>query len=398
MRITEFGSVGKIPFFKATGVKQNGNGMNAKLDEKASGCFSCPVFVEKTTASASGNQAAYEAAVAKCSACPNRIFGRSKNADEKRYGKAEPVCATAVSLFLLLHLCSPSATGVVSGFSIGEAAEFLGCCSRTVRNCLNLLHSRGYIVSSNGEKRGERIIVINGYDKYFAKASEGGRGYVVVTEGFVHRLSRLDGVNEVRLCTREYLAIDERRIKGAAILDPSSGWLRKDVAAFGSVRSVLPSYIRPSAVKKVIFACSSIFNIEELENGAVSFTLEPTLFGPDEKARRQSEAESMIRKDLEAADEAIEKKVNGEIGILGVPEWLRKTAVLPVQELIRMHIMPDDKDLEDLIQMSVSYSVEAVLSAVHAAVRAASTKELRKGINYGPAVRAALEEMENEAA
>ena len=400
MRLTEFGSVGKIPIIQAISISssvQENESTEGILNEKATGCHTCPYYVMRLKALASGDEPAMKTAMAGCSACMKKKYYHQNSLD-RTYGTPAPLNITSICVFLMLHLCSPTSTGVVSDFDISEAAAFLSKCPRSIRNALVSLEEKGYIISTATDETGKRLVVLNGYDKYFAKASSGGRGYIVITDEFVKRLSSIESINSMRLCIREYLAIDDMRIRGYNVdLYNTDSSFRQSASPIRDVRSLLPSYLRPCGIKKAVENCSPLFSTSD-EEGIFTFKLEESLFGHDEKIRRTNEAHTILSDEFFEADSIIARSLNYEANILDFNDYIKWIATLPPKERSKIHLTPSDSDMEDLVQMAVQYSVEAVISAVHSVW--SSFEHINKHGNigsYGAKVRNIIQEMQSAA-
>lgn len=165
-----------------------------KLDEAASGCFSCPY---------------YNIQQSKCESCEHKqyysvtqtIYRNEKN----RYGYRKPLKKYALLLYMELCFLNPDSNGLIRKIDPEELAANLFCSERTIVNNLHLLHDAGYILLNRHEIPGFYQAFLNKYKSTFLTADQGGRGYLRISREFMEQLTRLPDTNSLRLAIRSYI-------------------------------------------------------------------------------------------------------------------------------------------------------------------------------------------------
>ena len=141
----------------------------AVFDPGASGCYDC-----------------LHAGSDLCANCPNKVYHKEMKKiyvnEKARYGERMTLSRNAILVFVYLHFLSPDENGFIRMVNVQEAAEFLHCCPRTVRNSLNALASSGYIAVRKLENIPcHYSVFLSDFRDYFRTAKEGGRGYLLLT-------------------------------------------------------------------------------------------------------------------------------------------------------------------------------------------------------------------------
>lgn len=162
--------------------------------------------------------------------------------NEKNRFKQRPVLKkNALLLFLYLHFLNPDTLGIV-GIDIEDAAEFLQCTERTIKNNLRLLESKDYIRASFSTfTPGYYHIMLPEHKDYFKNRVSGGTGYSVITKDCFSKLLCLPDINSLRLALRNILPETEKAKRNVRRLEKSYREVQRD----------LPAYCTKSKIKDI---------------------------------------------------------------------------------------------------------------------------------------------------
>ena len=348
-----YASIGKINLIPALGLARN---MSSEIDRKASGCLSCPYYAAMLRGKSGQNQ---------CATCEKK---KTKYQNEKaRYGYKPPLTKAELFVFLDLHFCSPSATGVVADVSAAHLAEECKIAVKTAYEALHGLESKTYI-HLNTDTRGSYTILVEGYDKYFLPAKEGGRGYVTLTqEIFRQLLSVKDDINAVRYAIRAYIGIDMD-----ASRNPSCELTHGETVR--QALSYLPGYFRPCHLKKLLTeSLPTMLSMVGEFGKSLVIRLDPKFYGKTVKQDIVGREEDFFGEYLERILDTLHMKENGIISIRDMSE----TELLAHTSLVRMKgamknsflkpedlIKADHTSLLSLAQVSLEYGRDRVLDAL----------------------------------
>lgn len=124
--------------------------------------------------------------------------------EKNMYGTPRPLKKYALLLFIYLQFRFPDQHGFVE-LDVKDAAEFLGCDAKTVKNNLHLLSSRNFIAYQKGGYPGHYYIFISKYEEYFKNASGYGKGYLLITKEIFSDLIQMPTINHIRACLNAYI-------------------------------------------------------------------------------------------------------------------------------------------------------------------------------------------------
>lgn len=108
----------------------------------------------------------------------------------------------AIRLFLLLYALPQNMLGnshFIRNLSAAKMAEYLSCTISTVKRCLNILESSGYITLSHASDLSHYNIILNHYDTMHLTAEKGGSGYITLDRNALEALLSIKHVNQLRL-------------------------------------------------------------------------------------------------------------------------------------------------------------------------------------------------------
>ncbi len=323
--LTTFAGIGQATIISSMTLRKNHVEYETvkRLDEQASGCFSCAHYITGEG----------------CQNCPNRIYQNDvvkKYVNEKnRFGERQPLKKHALLLLIGLHFLNPDSNGYIRRVDLVEMADILGCTVRTVSNNLALLSERNYIFVSDSNIPGCRQVFITEYTEYFKKAQQGGRGFVRLTSSLFEKLTLLPDVNAVRLALRTYIENSEFESKHKSASEKS----------LQEVKSVLPEYVTKktllSTVKDKVF--STLFDVRSSGRSLLMTTKE---------AFSQQQTSSLVRSECRTEVAALAEEINKEN---------RKNAS---GRKNNYRLMLTEQDLNDISGIALRYPIPAILQSV----------------------------------
>lgn len=224
-----------------------------------------------------------------------------------------------IKQYLLYHFLVKNNSGIISHLREADIAKVLGCSLRTVRNNNEFLCENLYISVCHTLIPGQITILLRGYKDRALSAEKGGRGYLVMTKESFENLLEIDDVNELRAQLRLLLNADDYKASEKKTSIPTS---------LKYIRRKLPKYITP---KKIIELVSepkndSLFDIHYFKSNELRFKLKES-FDP---AIKKQELTHIFHNNFKAYFEELNYKV-------------------------------EEKDYDDLVQMSFQYNYETVL-------------------------------------
>ena len=177
----------------------------SKPDEEKSGCAGCPLCRPSarcvTRAQGSRGNTGIQMQGMPAGCLHGNLYRK-----EKVHQRKEPVRlpetfkSNAIKLLMVYHFLQPNAAGMVTDISIKGSAEMVGCTTATVRACNKTLSGYGYChTCESGIYDGCINIILPEYRDYHKTAAEGGRGYITMSSGMMHKILGLQGVNTLRL-------------------------------------------------------------------------------------------------------------------------------------------------------------------------------------------------------
>lgn len=348
-----FGSIGKTNLVPAIGLSVN---RSSEIDRKASGCFSCPHYAAMLKGKGSSDH---------CSSCDKKR--RTYQNEKSRYGHKEALTKSELFVFIDLHLYSPSSTGVVSNVSAKDIASDCHIAIKTAYVSLNSLESKGYICIDKSI-RGSYTLILTDYEKYFAPAGRGGRGYVIFTREFFNQLLSIrDGINAIRYAIRSYINIDLD-----AKTNPSHALIHSE--SVQQALSYLPRYLRPCHIRNFIStSLSTMFSPLKTFGQEIVLRLDPSYYGPTVKENMIGEECNEFRVQLEDVIDALHKHEKGFVSVFHLSDLARSAHVA----LVRLRantgnslltpetlIKTDSDFLLSMAQISVEYGHDRVLQSL----------------------------------
>lgn len=141
--------------------------------------------------------------------CPYR--GQELQLEETRYvyesrkTSSENRTLSLIGLKTLVYLHMMTRNGGINNFDPEEAADDMNCCTLSVKNALEQLQDRKYILYQKDSYSGLYTILINDYTKELNRtANHNGLGYITINSTFASALMSCKNITTARLLLRAY--------------------------------------------------------------------------------------------------------------------------------------------------------------------------------------------------
>lgn len=348
MRETRYASVGKAVLIRMIGLQENYKDTKM-LDRKKSGCFSCPHFGESLK----------NPECSHCAACRSKTYSSSYINENNRYGYQPPQSLCAMKLFLYLHFCSVTGSGVIEDVSISALSEKIGISQRNIHYCLKHLERDEYIAyGRNGYGPGHYSVILKDYENYFKKANEGGRGYLTLSLDCLKKLLLSHSVNQMRLYLRLYVNIDDRKA-----LPFTRETFLSDSRNTRELSRYFPAYFKQGKVLRLLDIKTDLFSFSE-QDGQVSYTLRQEFFGDLSKQEYKNECYSSLKSYVEDANLQIKRYMAYEATADTIPKELIQQAIHARMSGSACFIGVEDHDLQDLAAIATQYGYDITFSTL----------------------------------
>lgn len=261
LSLSNYAKIGRSPLIQLLGLQPNHKKEIQQLDAEASGCSCCP--------NSSVNQYINSGCIdsSRCNNCPNAVYktktiyvneknlySQSQNHDSEAlpYGNQHMFKSGAVRLYIALHFCGlNTVNGTAYDINLRELSELLSCEKKTVCNNLELLAKYEYITYIQLDNE-HATVHIRGYKNIFAKASRGGRGYIVIQKELLEQILSFKKINDLRLCLR---LLNETTINS----EKSGNHLSRVKLSYDDLRRYLPFYVKPYIIRNILPKLSPLF-------------------------------------------------------------------------------------------------------------------------------------------
>lgn len=363
----QYASIGKLALKNAIGLQKNRKEIEyktvSKLDEKASGCFECPIYSRKQIFKAHPESSEYYAACQACANCSHCIYStvieeRVKYINEKnrfgtKIGYSETLKTNGLKLFLVLHMMHPNRFGHIFNLSISGLKEILGCDRKTILANLEKLKEYQYIQYVASEKRGCVNVIITGYESYFKPAQEGGRGYMVFSLELVKALLEIKDLTALRLFLHQLIDTDNYSDTAKQIQHRS----------YQELLGCLPGCYKPFHIRKALSSNHSpIFqlNVDDAK-ASVTFKLNPSYNAKKVKEELISDAKKLLIKYVDKLNDHFElinqQKAHSE-------DLLNEIYYINGRPKQYVPYSVSRSDLEETAKMAWQFSIHDILDAI----------------------------------
>lgn len=336
----KFASVGKSILIQAVGIQANfiEERDTGVIDKQNSGCFDCiHSFDENDTY---------------CKNCLSKCYLKEKiyHNEKNRYGFGTRLKSNAVKLLLYFHFLRPDENGIIKNVSLKETASYLKCDVRTIYNNMKLLDAYGYIKYTKTYE-GTRNILILSYKDAFKKASEGGRGYVVMNKPLLDKLIEIDNIITLRLFIRNLVELDSHN------MNDESAPVNMLTKSYSQLKRELPTYCKKNIIDKALSHKDKLFFIKKSESG-ITFSLNEEYIGKRKRKEHTKYCTYHLNKFIEIFNESVLKNRQKTLTDSDPHYNLLYSVITP--RFIKA--LPDD--IYNLAQLAVYYSVEEVEDAL----------------------------------
>ncbi len=356
MEINCFARIGKGVLSKAIGLQKNYKYIVVSgpdnLDEIESGCFDCP-----TPGTVPGSQF--------CNGCPQAVYKHTRKLktiyvnERNRYGYQPTLKSTSIKLLILYHFLQPDGNGFIRNLPIKDLASRIGCAPATIRTCNKILQQYGYCyVSNSGIYENCINVLLPEYKDYHKTASEGGRGYITMSDDMLVKILSIKGLNPLRLSLKGILEIDNARIGRSECTCASTSFQR--------LRGFLPRYCKNNVIRSALALISPLLDTSYTEKN-VTFKIKDT-FSP-QKIRKELVALNQVRIEdyVSKLNDNIEKyaELCGGADAEGL-DYVRSSltslgiSISRDMPLISLSL----SDYTDLASLSIQFNIHMVMDAV----------------------------------
>ena len=285
-----FANVGKAALTKALGLQKNYSEViessNEVIDIVASGCETCKWNIIKSVTRA--DEALYNECQSACASCPSRCmtkeytYRRVYHNEKNRYGYQPRLKTNAIKLFIAYHFLNVDNIGFIQNVNLQELATKLGCDIKTINNNNELLREYGYISYVKTDSCIANIFLTD-YENYFKPASQGGRGFIVMSDIVLDELIKIESINELRITLRQLMEFDLLSNRNIDNIEKS----------YKELKRVLPDYCKRNIIKKASEKLS-LFVVEMKEN-LIKFCIKEEYNAKLQKEEQQSYYEQELQ-------------------------------------------------------------------------------------------------------
>lgn len=369
MELNSYARIGKAVITKAIGLQKNYKEVYVKsedkLNESKSGCYDCEIYKLKCQFAALGLTEVCDALQEQCRTCSQAVWDASYTThieyinEKNRYGYQPTLKANAIKLFITYHFLQPDALGFIKNVSVKELAGHLNCTPATIRFSNEILSSYGYcFFCGSGIDDNHINVLLPDYKNYHKPASEGGRGYLNLSNDMLSELLSIDHLNTLRLTIKGILEVDN-----ASIYDVTNPNLTDVTSSFDKLRGFLPSYCKPNVIRKALEQGDAIFEYSFSDN-SVTFSMKEAYSKKNMREAMLMESEQAIMDHVDCLNDVLEladdKKFSADedrtkalLAMFSIGSFASYPALLLTKD-----------DYFDLASMCVQYNTNMVKQAI----------------------------------
>lgn len=294
-----------------------------------------------------------------CSYRPSSVTVRGfKDSFDTKYNRT--LKSAAVKTFISLFFYADS-TGCINNLDINTLADFIGCHKKTIVASLLSLEDVGYLSLNKINPRLYDVTILN-YTKMYAKACNGGCGFITLDLATFTNIVNVKGLNTLRCLIKLFFNAAFNEIKSASKLAAAR-------LSFKDLRKSLPPYVKPFILREALSQIRPFFCSVDKSYDTLIVVLDKKYQGKALKARIKEDAKSKFSDFIANFNRIIEKanaelkfskhisletKLNLEdLDIIQSPEG----GLYPV-----MYLNSDTRN--DLIDMAPEYGTDAIIDAL----------------------------------
>lgn len=263
-----YGNIGRAVLTRALGLQENYTEVVdhtiTVLDEETSGCLTCKWHEIREFSEPDSDL--YKSCTAACENCSTKctkqehVYKKIYHNEKNKFGYAQRLKSNAIKLFLLYHMQSVDAHGIIRNINLKDMAEIIGCNIKTIKNNNEILKEYGYIYFTETSLHTINVFLPE-YETYYLPASVGGRGFIVLSREVFQVINSINTLNEIRITLRQFMEFDYKGMKDTSSIEKS----------YGELRRTLPTYCKRNVIQKAA-AKLSMF-ITEIKDNIIRFTL-----------------------------------------------------------------------------------------------------------------------------
>ena len=337
-----YSNIGKAVLIRAIGLQKN-HSILEKVDT-VNQCESCPC---KSLFDNAGKKCPeYDS----CTEKDNITYVKKYINEKNKYGYAKKLGTNSIKLFLSYHTLHPDKNGIIMDVDLKEQAALLNVNIKTIKSCNSVLQEYGYISYAKTDTNTINVMLPE-YSDYYKPATEGGRGFFVMSKELFYELLKIESLVMLRISIRQLLELDNLSIKG------SFNVIEK---TYRDLRLGLPQYCKPNVIRMITKKNKNdIFNIQ-INETSLRFVANDIFNAKKHKSDQEQQYIQMFTEFI--------KDFNTQVASINSNSYslddFTYKEFIP-EEKIDTYVSIGFKELEiiDIAQLSMQYSFDKVIEA-----------------------------------
>lgn len=383
----KFANIGKAVLIQTLGLQKNyieiAQETTPVIDYNNAACAECKY--KAMLDSFTPDSDTFNNAAKACQTCPKKaitqktVYKKIYHNEKNRYGYRPRLKSNAIKLFMLLHFYHPDRFGIIKEINIDILAKQLDCDVKTVKNNLETLKKYTYISYCRISAHHITLCLCD-YENYYLPASQGGRGFFVLSKELLAQLLDLENLLSLRIHLRELIEIDNLNAKGPFTAVSKS---------YQDIKRILPDYCKPCNIREAIKNQEHIFNISFKEN-SVRFEIREQFNARKQKKDCYYQYILLFKNFMKEFNETAAYVNSNNVHTEKFSEFFIKPDVFKQKKDFSYRLIQiRDYEFEDLAQLALQYSYEIVLSAFSQIYKTYIMQE-RRIVNLGGLLRTAI--------
>ena len=263
--------------------------------------------------------------------------------EEKKPVVSSRLSKLQIKQILLYHFMHVDRFGFIRNVTAREVAEILGCDVRSVHLNNQMLQALDLIyVTNTGLKDYSFNVLLPAYRDYHLSKEKGGSGFFAMDKKFFMELLKIENINGLRNALFMYMKSDSDSVK--KIYNPNAE--ESSIIPFDKLKKIVPKHLHaPHKIAETLEHVPNTFE-QTIEDNKVIFKLKQEFNGKLIKQTQLAEARTEFRQMFEESTQ--------------VP------AVYEYLEIAKPEI--DDKQIEDLAQLTIEYGYDRTKDALEKAL------------------------------